>query len=78
MVGTVDWQELDAADPVKHAAILDAARHWALRVETAQAMQAEAAKDVSAATNWAAVARSIHARHTRELSRAYVPRKAAS
>ncbi|CKS12329.1 phiRv2 phage protein [Mycobacterium tuberculosis] len=37
MAGTPAWCDLDDTDPVKWAAICDAARHWALRVETCQA-----------------------------------------
>ncbi len=34
MAGTPEWCALPDYDPAKTAALLDAARHWALRVET--------------------------------------------
>lgn len=57
--GTPAWCALDDTDPAKWAAVLDAARHWALRVETCQAAECEASHDVSAAADWSAIARSV-------------------
>ena len=71
MVGTPAWCQLPDTDRRKWAALLDAARHWALRVETAQQARAEAAKDVAQAEDWGAVAQRI--RNGR--GPAYVPRR---
>jgi len=75
MLGTLDWQRLDAADPAKTAAALDAAQHWALRVETAQAAVAQAAQDISTSADWAHEARHLR---TRRDCAAYIPRVRAS
>jgi Protein of unknown function (DUF2742) len=72
MVGTIGWQQLDASDPVKWAALLDAAQHWALRVESCQEAQAQAAQAISAAADWPAVSQAIRRR-----SGVYIPRKTA-
>lgn len=69
MVGTLPWQHLPTDDPAKLAAIFDAARHWALRVDTAQAALAEASRNVSESTDWQLVSR------TR--SGVYIPRRVA-
>jgi hypothetical protein len=42
---------------------LDAAQHWALRVETCQQAQCEASHDVSAAADWSAIARQMFIRN---------------
>jgi hypothetical protein len=57
MLGTPSWVALDNRDPVKWAALLDAAQHWALRVETCQQTECEASHDISAAYNWGAIGR---------------------
>jgi hypothetical protein len=69
MVGTPAWCDLADDDPVKLAAIFDAAQHWALRVETSQLAYADAGSEISAAENWSRIAQQIadHARH-------YIPR----
>jgi hypothetical protein len=72
MAGTQAWFDLGATHPRKWAALLDAARHHALRCETAQAALAEASRDISAAADWGAVANEI--RRRRE---AYIPRRAS-
>ena len=56
MVGTPAWCQLDDTDPLKLAALYDAARHWALRLETCQVADCEASKDVAAAADWSAIA----------------------
>jgi hypothetical protein len=63
MAGTPAWCALDDHDPVKTAALLDAARHWVLRVETHQQAQCEASRDVCAAADWAAIAQEIKVRN---------------
>jgi hypothetical protein len=75
VAGSIAWRQLDDDDPRKWAALLDAARHWALRIETAQAASAQASQNVSAATDWSAIARSHQSRRN---SPAYIPRKRAS
>jgi len=51
-----------AADRRKWAALLAAAEHHVLRVETAQEEHAEAAKDIAAAADWSAIAKEIRTR----------------
>ena len=68
MAGTPEWCALPDG-PVKLAALYDAARHWALRLETSQQAQSEASRDVSAAADWAAVAREMHNRSARYIRR---------
>ncbi|BBU23285.1 phiRv1 phage protein [Mycobacterium xenopi] len=75
MAGTPAWIALADDDPRKWCALLDAARHWALRVETCQAALAEASHDVSAAADWPAIARSIRQRHDATRAGAYIPRR---
>jgi hypothetical protein len=72
MVGTLPWQHLPTDEPAKLAAIFDAARHWALRVDTAQAAQAETSRDISAATDWSALSRNMLQRNG-----VYIPRRIA-
>ena len=57
MVGTPAWCDLDDDHPAKVAAVLDAAQHWALRLDTCQKAQAAASRAISAAVDWAAVGR---------------------
>lgn len=71
MAGTLDWIRLPDRHPEKVAAILDAAQHWALRIELHQAALAEASQDISTATDWKAIAQN------RDRGRAYIPRKAS-
>ena len=70
LIGTPAWCLLDDDDPQKWAALLDAAQHWALRVETCQQATADAASAISAAQNWGRIA------HEQRLRReVYIPRK---
>lgn len=57
MVGTPAWYALDNQDPAKIAAVFEAARHWALRIETCQQARCEAGRDISAAADWSAISR---------------------
>ncbi|OBJ00374.1 hypothetical protein A5660_25045 [Mycobacterium alsense] len=75
--GSPAWCELADDDPVKVAAVLDAGRHHALRVETAQQARAEASRDVSAAADWSAIAHEIHCRDQFYAARPWL-RRAAS
>ena len=74
MAGSVEWRALPDGDPAKTAALLDAARHWALRVETCQQARAQASRDVSAAADWSAVARANLQRAQAITYGAYIPR----
>ena len=72
MAGTLTWQQLEDGDPVKIAALYDAARHHALRVDDAQSALAEASRDISAAADWSALGRNMLRRNN-----VYIPRKAS-
>ena len=69
LVGSLPWQHLPTDDPAKLAAIFDAARHWALRVDVCQEQLAEASKAVAASADWTTVGRGR--------GRAYIPRRVA-
>jgi hypothetical protein len=72
IAGTLGWQQLADDDPVKRAALYDAARHHALRVETCQAALAGASRDISVAADWSGLARNILQR-----SGVWIPRRPA-
>lgn len=72
MAGTPAWCALPDDDPAKIAALLDAAQHWALRMEIGQQQFAEASRDVSGAADWSAIANESSRR--REV---YIPRVVA-
>jgi Protein of unknown function (DUF2742) len=55
-VGTPEWCALTDDDPAKLAGLFDAARHWALRLETNQQAECQASHDISAAADWSAIA----------------------
>jgi uncharacterized protein DUF2742 len=55
--GTVEWCNLRDDDPRKIAALYDAARHHAVRVDTAQHAQIQAGHAISVAVDWSRVAR---------------------
>lgn len=61
-IGTLAWCALATDDPRKWVALLDAARHYALRMELAQEALAEAAKDISVIVDWRGVAEEISQR----------------
>ncbi|TVX95917.1 DUF2742 domain-containing protein [Mycolicibacterium porcinum] len=63
MIGTPEWQALPDNDRRKWAAALDAAQHWALRLETNQEARAEASKSIAAAVDWPQVAREMQQLH---------------
>ncbi|HUH70030.1 MAG TPA: DUF2742 domain-containing protein [Mycobacterium sp.] len=62
IVGTPEWCAMPVDHPAKIAAVFDAARHWALRVETCQTALAEASRAVSAAEDWSGIANQISRR----------------
>jgi Protein of unknown function (DUF2742) len=72
LVGTPEWVALPDRHPAKIAAVYDAARHWALRVETGQEAVAEASQAISAAVDWEALAGRM-----RRGRGAYIPREVA-
>jgi hypothetical protein len=77
MIGSPAWCALDDDDPVKWAAILEAAQHWALRVEGCQQAMADAAGEISAAADWSAIARSARVREDFHSSRPWLKRVAS-
>lgn len=60
--GTPAWCALPDGDPAKIAALCDAARHWALRLELNQEARADASQGVSGAVDWAKLSREIQQR----------------
>jgi hypothetical protein len=77
MAGTPAWCELDDDDPVKLAALLDAAQHHALRVETAQAALADASRAVSDFADWPAISSRIRQREEFYAARSWLKRVAS-
>jgi hypothetical protein len=63
-VGTPAWCALPDDDPVKWAAVADAAQHWALRVEESQRAECQASHAISAAADWSAIAIDVQERET--------------
>jgi Protein of unknown function (DUF2742) len=61
MVGTQEWCELSDDDARKIAAVYDAARHWALRIEMCQEAYADAGSEISAAAPWSRIAQYLRA-----------------
>lgn len=59
LVGTPEWCQLPADHEAKLAALLDAARHHALRLELNQEARAEASRDISGAADWPKVGREL-------------------
>ena len=58
-VGTPAWCALSDGDPAKLAALLDAAQHWALRMETCQAEQGRAKRWAECATRHAVIRKKL-------------------
>jgi len=75
--GTPTWCELADGDRRKWAALLDAAQHHVLRVETAQEQRARASHDVATAADWPAVAREINQRNEFYAARPWLRREAS-
>ena len=76
LIGTLAWQELPDGHPAKTAAVLDAAQHWALRLEGNQTAMAEASQAISAAADWSAVGAEYLQLHRFRASRPWATRKA--
>ncbi len=62
VAGSPAWCALDDDDEAKLAALLDAAQHHALRVETCQQAHCDASRAVGDAVDWSALAREINQR----------------
>lgn len=73
--GTPAWVDLDPADPRKWAALLSAARHWALRAETDQETRVAASLAIAAGGDWSKAAQQLRNRAAAEKSGAYVARE---
>jgi hypothetical protein len=78
MVGTPTWCAVHDDDPIKLAAIFNAAQHWTLRIETAQEAMAEASHEISGVADWSATAQSKF-RHDSAIAYGtyYIPRVAS-
>ena len=76
-VGTPEWCALDDQDPVKIAAVYDAAQHWALRVDSCQEARCQASRDVSAADDWSRVATKMVQRESFYAARPWLKRVAS-
>ncbi|ETZ58168.1 hypothetical protein L841_0075 [Mycobacterium sp. MAC_080597_8934] len=72
LAGSYAWQQLDATDPRKLAAVLDGGRRDALRNDTISAALTQAAQGISASSDWSGLSRSIRRR-----SGVYIPREVA-
>ena len=59
LVGSPQWCALPDDDPAKLAALLDAAQHWALRMETCQAEQRCAKRWAECATRHAVIRKKL-------------------
>ncbi len=77
VVGSPAWCALADEDPLKWAALIDAAQHWALHLEINQEARAEASRDVAAAADWPAVAREIKQRNDFYAARPWLKRVAS-
>ena len=62
IIGSPAWCDLGDRDRVKWAACLDAAQHWALRLEYFQNASCEASGDISAGEDWSSIAKFIKGR----------------
>ncbi|WP_431240427.1 DUF2742 domain-containing protein [Mycolicibacterium aichiense] len=74
MVGSRAWVELPDDSPVKWAALLSAAEHWALKIELNQDAIVQASQAISGAAPWAQWSRDIRQRHDAIKSGAYIKR----
>ncbi|MEW5810892.1 MAG: DUF2742 domain-containing protein [Actinomycetota bacterium] len=75
--GTVEWHELPDSDPRKIAAVLDAARHWALRLDSCQDDLVDAGEQIAEAAPWSQIANAKRNRDTWEQTHPWA-RRAAS
>jgi hypothetical protein len=75
--GTPAWCELSDGDRRKWAALLAAAEHHVLRVETAQEAFAEASRDICTAADWSNIAGAIRSRAEFYADRPWLKRRAS-
>lgn len=75
IIGSPAWCELDDRDRVKWASALDAGQHWALRLEYFQQVECEASTAISAAEDWANIARVIKDRNDYFAARPWLNRR---
>ncbi|OMB93207.1 hypothetical protein A5732_16790 [Mycobacterium colombiense] len=75
-VGSPAWCALEEG-PVRLAALLDAAQHWALRLELCQEARAQASQAIAGALDWPEVSREIHARSEFYAARPWLKRAAS-
>ena len=72
--GTPAWCELPDDDLRKWVAVLDAGRHHALRMETAQAAMCEASREISAGADWSAIGTELVQLHSFYAARPWLRR----
>jgi len=77
MAGTQAWFDLPDTDARKWAAVVSAASHHVLRVETAQEAQRDASHAVSAAADWTAIGQHIRSRNEFYACRPWLKRVSA-
>lgn len=70
LIGSPAWCELPDDDPRKLAAAVDAAQHWALRLEQGQREMAETSRAIAAAVDWPEVSRQLQRRRGSYIQRA--------
>ncbi|EIC65347.1 phiRv2 phage protein [Mycobacteroides abscessus M94] len=75
VAGTVAWQLLPATEPGKWAALLDAAQHYALRLDIEQEAAIAAGQAISRSQDWGSVARKMRQRHDFYEQRPWLRRK---
>jgi Protein of unknown function (DUF2742) len=85
-IGTPEWCSLPMDDRRRWVAVIDAAQHWALRMETCQAAECEASHAISAAAGyddaghpvtWGAVAQRLRDHNEFYAQRPYLKRAAS-
>jgi hypothetical protein len=76
--GSPAWCLLPDDSREKWAGLLDFAQHHALRVEAAQAAQADAASEISASADWAAVSRELRQRAEVRAEKPWLKREVVS
>ncbi|WP_235661592.1 DUF2742 domain-containing protein [Mycobacteroides abscessus] len=75
VAGTVAWQLLSGAEPGKWAALLDAAQHYALRLDVEQEAAIAARRAISQSQDWGAVASKMRQRQDFYEQRPWLRRK---
>ncbi|PVB14800.1 DUF2742 domain-containing protein [Mycobacteroides abscessus] len=78
VAGTVAWQLLSDTDPGKWAALLDAAQHYALRLDVDQEAAIAAGRSISRSQDWGAVVSRTRRRQDFYAARPWLRRRAAA